>query len=302
MDIYSDIKSSPNKKLIEKSIKTFGCSPEHNYHHFLYHEDVKNKCYFFHFGKNRGVLAILNKNTNVWRMLAEVLSSRKERIWLFQEFLDYALNKKMAKKVVVEAGNDFKREIISHLQNSEYRVCKTNYCLHWPVYDVDSLPKKLPGKKWKKLRNIRNRFKKYRVAFRNAKNTQKKYLKEILSLWLKRRPRNDIVNVSYYENAIKNNFEGFDIAKSIYINGTPCSISGGWQIPNTKMIYYGIGIQNYKYNNVSEFANLRDLMEAKNRGYRHVDLGGSHKTLLSSKRKLNPENVYKSYVFSIVKK
>tara|TARA_Y100000310_G_scaffold251715_1_gene258292 strand:- start:11947 stop:12855 length:909 start_codon:yes stop_codon:yes gene_type:complete len=301
MEIYSDLVE--NKRTIESSIKKYGYSPEHNYYHFTYQEDEKNKCVYFDFGKNRGVLARLELDTNIWTMLSEVLAPEKERINIFKGFLDYVFNIKAAKKVIVEVGTEFRNHIIKNIGGSKYKVCRTNYCLYWPVYDVKTLNPKLPGKKWKKIRNIKNRFNKnFKISLRNAKKTKNNLLTNVLNSWIKKRPHDDEVDISYYKKAIENHFQGFDVAKSIFINGEPCSISGGWTIPNSEDIYYGIGIQNYKYHNINELANLQDLMTAKKNGYKNVDLGGSDKTLLYSKKKLKPKKIYKSHVFSILKR
>ena len=92
------------------------------------------------------------------------------------------------------------------------------------------------------------------------------------------------------------------MARALYINNEHCSISGGWRIPNSNDFYCGIGIFNYKYKNLGEFINLDDLLHLKKKGYGNVDFGGSDKATLNFKKKLRPEKIYKTHVFSISRK
>ena len=293
MKLYSDIKTG--KAVIINSIKKFGYLPEHNYYHHLYMENKNYRALFFSFSKNAGVIGGIKGN--VWYFTTEVLAPKNERTELFCKALDYALKKEKAKKVVVEAGEGFRKEILAKL-SSKYKIVSLNYSLYWPIYNLVS--QGLKGKKWKKLRNLRNGFyKNYKIEVKDAKSINKKYLSSILSLWVKRRAFNDRVDTNYYKNIIGNKFKGFGMANSILLNGVPCCISAGWKIPNSSSFYWAIGIHNYSHKNLGDFANLQDIIAAKNKGHSFVDLGGSLKNLLYSKMKLKPEKIYKTYVFSI---
>lgn len=300
MKVCRDIKK--NKVKIIGSINKFGFSPEHNYYHYIYKQTPYKRCVFFDFGRKRGLMAMFNEKSSVWYVPTEALAPAGERLGIFLEFLNYAIGKKKAKKAVVECGKDFKSVLFNRLKGSKYKL-RINYTLHWPVYDIESWDGQLKGKQWKKFRNIRNRFcNRSQVEFKNPRKISESILKSILFSWHKRRYSRDRVDLGYYLNIIDGNFRGFESARALSINGEPCSISAGWKIPNSNNFYYAVGIFNYKHKYLGDFINLDDLIHIKKIGYRHVDLGGSDKALLSFKSKFKPKTIYKTYVFSIFRK
>ena len=300
--IYDVVK---HKKGIKKAIKKYGYSAEHNYMHYLYNETKLRKNIFFYFGNDKGILMQLDKKNNVWRLFSNgILAPKSERLDLFFEATDYILKKRKAKKFVVEVSENLRKDIINKFRiKDSFRVCNYAYILYWPIYNMSLWSPKLKGSKWKKLRNVRNRFyRSNRVRVKNSNDVPKKELKRILSSWLKRRSKNDKVNKNYYFNLIDNNFEGFDMAKTIYVNGKPSTITAGWKIPNSNNYYSSIGILDYSYPGLGEVANIDDLNRLKRQGYDHVDFGGSERALLYFKKKFRPERVYKTYIFSIVRR
>ena len=113
---------------------------------------------------------------------------------------------------------------------------------------------------------------------------------------------NDTVDKEYYLNLIDSNFKGVDMAKTMYVDGKPATITAGWKIPNTKDYYSAIGIVDYSFPGLGEIANIDDLNRLKRMGFKYVDFGGSDKILLQFKRKFKPEKIYKTYIFSMVRK
>ena len=297
MELIEDI--SKNDGIIIKSIKKHGYCPEHNYYHYLYSQNNNLNGIFFRFEKYKGIMATVDPKSKIWRMIGEVMAPQNERIVVFKQFLECVMNKKKASKVFVEPREEFRREILTKL-NNQYRISATNYHLTCPVYNLSSIDSGLPGNKWKKLRNIRNRFhKNYKISFKDAKSLDSNIFNELLKLWLKRRKFRDRVDKSYYKNVFNSGFGGFDIALSVAVNQIPCSISAGWRIPNSNSFYWGIGIHNYQHSNIGDFINLNDLLVAKENGYEYADLGGSGKHLLYHKMKFRAESAYKTYCFSI---
>ena len=73
-------------------------------------------------------------------------------------------------------------------------------------------------------------------------------------------------------------------------------------IPNSKGYYSNMGILNYKYDGLGELSNWDDLCFLKKQGYEFVDFGGSDDRILEFKKKFKPHKVYKTYIFSIVRK
>lgn len=300
MKVFKDIIKI--KANILNSIKKFGFLPEHNYYHYLYRQAPQRRCAFFDFGQNKGLMTLWNQNTNVWNASCEVLAPEQERLELFFKFLDYVFIKEKAKKVSVEFSEESQLQVFEYLKNSKYKT-SMNYELYWPVCNVKAWDAKLSGKDWKKFRNIRNRFyNSFKINVRDPRKIDKRILKEVLYTWLKRRHPRDRVDYRYYLNLIDNNLKGFDMARSLSLNGEICSISAGWKVPNSQNFYLGIGIFNYKYRDFGDFINLDDLLHLKKIGCSYVDLGGSDKAILRFKSKFKPEKIYKTRIFSISRK
>lgn len=299
MEVYFDI--SKAKGRIAKSIKQYGFSPEHNYHNYLYMQHGNNRCCFFDFGQNRGVVALFNKSNKTWRVINGVFAPEKERLGIFLAFVEWALEENKSKKVFAEFQTEFRNEIFGKLRKI-YKLIES-YSLYWPMYSLDTLDEKLIGKDWKKLRNIKNRFlTQFKVQIKDSRKVKKEVLKKILLSWMKKRfPRDRVMNY-YYHNLIDSKFMGFDVLRSITLNGKVCAFSGGWKIPNSNTFYYAIGIFNYEHKNIGDFVNLDDLMHIKRLGYKYVDLGGSDKSTIAFKKKFNPIKIYQTHFFSISRK
>lgn len=300
--IYDVVK---HQKKIKNSIKRYGHSAEHNYLHYLYNETEWDKNILFDFGNDKILLAQLYEANKVWSLFPNgILAPEDERLDLLLEAANYILKKQKAKKFVVEVSENLRKNILNKFKiKNSFRVCNYTYILYWPLYNMNLWDSKLKGGKWKKLRNVRNRFyKKNRVRVKDSKNVSKEELKGILLTWLKRRSTNDRVDKDYYFNLIDNNFKGVDMAKTLYVNGKPCTITAGWKIPNSNNYYSSIGILDYSYPGLGEVANIDDLNRLKRQGYDYVDFGGSDKVLLYFKNKFKPEKIYKTYIFSIVRR
>ena len=298
--IYDVVK---HQKKIKNGIKKYGHFAEHNYLHYFYNQTGGDKDIFFYFGKDKSVLTVFYKKGNVWSPFPNgILAPKDERLDLLLEVADYILKKQKAKKFVVEVSEDLRKEILNKFEAENSFRARSADILYWPMYNMDSWDSKLRGSKWKKLRNVRNRFyKRNKVMVKDSKEVPKEDLKGILLNWLQKRKDNDRVDKSYYFNLIGNNFKGLDMVKTMYVNGRPCTITAGWKIPNSNNYYSSIGILDYSYSGLGEVANIDDLNRLKRKGYDYVDFGGSDKFLLYFKRKFKPEKIYKTYIFSIVR-
>jgi len=299
--IYDVVK---HQKKIEKAIKKYGYFAEHNYLHYLYNESIWNKNVYFDLGNDKILLTQFNKQNNVWSLFPNgILAQENERLDLLLEVSNYILENRKAKKFVVEVSEDLRIEILNKLKVGYSFKVRNADILYWPLYKMHSWDQKLGGSKWKKLRNVRNGFyKRNRIKIKDSKDVPKEEIKEILLSWLKRRNDNDRVDKNYYFNLIDNNFKGSDMAKTIYVNNKPCTITAGWKIPNSNNYYSSIGIMDYSCPGLGEIANIDDLNRLKRKGYDYVDFGGSNKDLLYFKKKFRPEKIYKTYIFSIVRR
>ncbi|MBI2651090.1 hypothetical protein HYX01_01340 [Candidatus Woesearchaeota archaeon] len=303
MKIINDVVK--HGKIIKSSIKKYGFFAEHNYMHYLYNESSANKNVFFGFNRGKGILAQVNAESNAWSLFPNgILAPESERIDLLLESINYILKTQNAKKFAVELSEDIRKSLLSALnKENNFRACSTSCILYWPVYSMKMWDSRLEGRKWKKLRNIKNRFyRKNNVEVADSRKVSKDELLSILKSWINKRIGNDSVKKSYYTSLINNNFEGADIAKTLHVNGKPCTITAGWKIPNSNNYYSAVGILDYSYHGLGEIANIDDLDRLKKNDYEHVDFGGSGKTLLYFKKKFKPDKIYKTYIFSIVRK
>ena len=297
--------AAKHNKIIKQSIKKYGYLPEHNFFHYIHSESSDSKNIFFDYGKTRGVLAQYHQKTNAWSIFPCGILARKPEITsLLLHAAIFILGKRKAKKLTVEVEEKTRKELLKKLKKqNELRACSCNYVLYWPVYNMKLWDPKLKGSKMKKLRNIRNRlYKKNRIRVKNSKDVPKEKLNDVLSAWLKSRNIPERVDKSYYINVINDRFNGFDIAKTAYINGKPSTITAGWKIPNSNSYYSAIGIADRSCHGLGEMANIDDLNRLKRKGFDYADFGGSGSALLRFKKKFNPERIYKTYIFSIVRR
>jgi len=299
--VYDVVK---HQKKIKKGIKKYGYFAEHNYIHYLYNQTKWDKNIFFDFGNDKILLTQFDKDNNVWSLFPNgILAPEDERLDLLLEATKYILKKQKAKKFVIEVSEDIRKGILNKFKvRNGFRACDADI-LYWPMYNMDLWDSKLKGNKFKKLRNVRNRFyKRNKVIIRDSKHVSKEELNKILLSWLKKRDANDMVDKEYFSNLINNNFKGIDMAKTMYVNGKPCTITAGWKIPNSNNYYSSIGMVDYSYPGLGEVANIDDLNRLKREGFEYVDFGGSDKVLLYFKKKFRPEKIYKTYIFSIVRR
>jgi len=220
--------SAKYKDKIIKSFKKYCYSSEHKYINYFAFENPKTKNVVFDFGKDRLILANID-HKNRWELFPSgILAPAAERFSLLNEFLGYTLGKKKAEKVVVEVKGDLRKEILEKLKVQEKYTARSPLILYWPIYNLSRWDLKLKGKKWKKLRNIKNKFyRKHKIKVVNSNTIKKEKLKQIFFSWLKGRNNNDHVDIDYYINLINNKFKGFNFVRTLLVNGKPSSITGG---------------------------------------------------------------------------
>lgn len=299
MDIISDVIDS--KREIIECIGRYGYASEHNFWYFCNQQTNYIKPYFFKFDNSCGIMSIRYKS-GIWEMVGGVLAPQEKRLELFERFLDYILISKKDKKVFTSVPESRMYGIYNMLrQSAKYKITKPPIVYYVPIFNLKMWDESLKGKKWKKLRNIRNKLlKSYNVEILPSKEIDKKKLIDVVLRWKKFRNKvNKNENPQMYINFIKNDFKGTDIARSIIINGEPCSITAGWPISNSNNYYSAIGLHNYKYEGLGVFSNLDDLEQLKNKKYEYADFGQSTKSLLQFKKKFGPDSIHTSYGFYI---
>jgi len=300
LDVLFDSKIFEEKAV--KSIQLYGHDAEHNFSHFLNQQTIAKLPVFFGFDSFKGVLAFKSRTGKLWYMFSEVLAPADERFDVFLKFVDYVFNVDCADRLQIEVESGFRDLLKSRLDN--FRVGKEIYSLEWPLFDMKVWNgDRLEGKDWKKLRNLLHKFlREHKVEVVDSSSVSKADLSRIVVDWNKRRGADDFVRKHGYMNFIDNGFAGCDIAKSLVVDGVPCSITAGWRIPNSDSYYSAIGILDYSVDGLGEVANLYDLFELKKRNFGLVNFGGSDPDLLEFKKKFRPSSSYKTHIFSIMRK
>lgn len=287
------------RREIEECIKRNGFAPEHNFGYYTWLEEPGRSNVFLKFPGKSGILAQKNEKLRTWYFISLPVAKENERLAILAEAVDLVLSN-YAVKINLETTPELKKQLTAALKGRA-RTGGNNYIYCWPVFDMKNWDgHELKGKKWKKIRNIRNRFyKSNKVQVKDSKDVNPDKLRNIVSEWVRRRTNIDRPFYQRYFNMIKNNFDGVLFARTMIVNKEPCSITAGWKIPNSSNYYSGIGLYNYKFRDIGEIANLDDLFFLKKKNFDAVDFGGSGSTLLKFKQKFKPTSIYKTYSFPV---
>lgn len=297
----------------KKCIARHGRTPEHNYTYFLSTAEGAQSI-FLQSKEGYGALANYREKAGEAVMISEALAPREKQVEFLHEALDKCFSQLLIKKFVVEQDEALKEETLKSLGKSGYRATSPRYALYWPVFRMNEWAgDAMQGEDWKKLRNIKNRFySEHKVEVVDSATIDPEKLKKIVNDWVERRKllglgtdRKDS-NLAYHQrylDMIDLKFEGTKMAKTFVVDGEPCTITAGWEVPNNPGSYYSaIGISNYRFEGLGEMANLDDLTRLKKEGYKLVDFGGSPMPLLKFKLKFRPHFVYVTQTYAIVKK
>ena len=298
-DVVEDTAGS--RKEIQKCIDRHGHLPEHNYFYYEYMKADATVNRFLKFG-SEGVLANFDPRVAAWEFITEPLTEPQNKLRVMLEAIAFCFSSG-AEKVKVELSHDFKKKFLDSLPDY-LRACRDSHVLIWPVFRMAEWDgDELSGNRWKKLRHSKNSLERMgKIDVTPCTEIRQEKLKELVAEWKRSRTPNDRANARYYLRLIDSNFAGMDSTRSVLVDGQPCSITGGWKIPNTPDYYSETGLHNYKYDTLGDYANWDDLVALKKRGFQKVDFGGSDKRLYAFKKKLNPSDSYKTHIFTIVRK
>ncbi|OIO47542.1 MAG: hypothetical protein AUJ32_02535 [Parcubacteria group bacterium CG1_02_40_82] len=300
MKIIKDIQS--NAQQIQKTISKYGHLAQHHFHFYLNYSRKNEKNVFFEWDGNQGLFAY--QRDNIWRVLTDPIALQRSKKKIIFEFFDWTFTHRNIKKIILEdMTEDFWKEIVEAVKSSKFRAAKPSYVLLWPLIDLEDWSEKLEGKKWKRLRNMRNKFfKENQVQIKESYQIKKEDLTQLVFKWEKQRGSTDKVHSLQYLRFINNDFQGCDLVRIMLVNNRPVSINAGWNIPNSRDYYSCIGLYDYSYRNIGEVSYLDELTELKRRNYQLVDFGGSEEKLLAFKMKFHPAAIYKTYTFSVFRK
>lgn len=287
---------------LKKHIERHGYMPEHHPYLFLYYDVAKGyETVYFDFGEQGGMVGY--RKRHLWRMVGEPIASKKKRAMLFLDVLAHVFFREHAKKVTLEDwGEELRKDVEGRLGRLKLRATKPFYTLFWPVCDLGDFNENLEGKKLKGMRYARNRFLNNRVVrVIDARDVDQTKAVELVHAWRKKRNGNDAVYPQEYVRMVENGFPGCDISRAIFVGEELRGLSAGWGIPNSKTYYLFLDIHDYSDPYLGEFVSLDHFLEARKRGYKLLDFGGSDKPLLNFKIKFHPIETYTTRNFSILR-
>jgi len=306
MELISDVVT--NKVLIDRILKKYASSAEHNYYCFLYNIEPWEEGYIFSVGDDKGILLKYDADSKEWNIFSEILAPEDERIGILVSFLDYAFTKhplsSSLKKVWCEFGSKTRKELLKYLKNNPYyKVNKICYTLEWPLFDLTVWNgEQMNGKEWKDMRYYWNKyFREHKVEFKTVNQVSKEELKQLVLDWKKQRTTGDRTFYQYYIHAIEHDFFGYDNHRIMVVDGRAVAITAGYNVFDG-YYYSSIGVYTRDIDRTGEISNMDDLMQLKQKNYKLVDFGGGEKSLTAFKSKFRPTNSYKTHMFSIVRK
>lgn len=301
--IHSIIDPKEDPEPAKKAIMEYGDGAEHHYWYYMHEAEESLSPRFVTDGRF-GILGLHDSSKNVWKFHAEPLAPKEKRAEFLHE-VSKSLFSQGAAKITVEIMPETRKELMELARKSgAVKVCKVNYELEWPVYDLSSWDGDgLQGSQWKDMRNYLNNFRKNypNHSVVDARSLTQKELHRLVVEWKKNRAkRREHTPIDSFKNAINCNFEGFAEARAVVVDGKPVALTAGFSVIHTKPQYYSaIGIYNPEYGRLGEFANWDDLCNLKKKGYRIVDFGGGDDSLNAFKRKFHPTYTYKTQIFSL---
>ncbi|MBW3012458.1 DUF2156 domain-containing protein [Candidatus Woesearchaeota archaeon] len=301
-DIYG------NQELVKPIFNRYGWQAEHNFEHYMHQEEEGLKNVFVLFDNSMGIMAqkeeIDADEKQDWTILAEPHGPAEKKVEMMTMFCGNLFKEPVVRKVIVEFTEEFRKQVFEILEPLGLRAVKPSETLHWPVFRMNEWDHNLAGKDWKTIRNIINRFEREypNHSIKKPEECDKEKLKSLVMDWKKKRTARSRLYYQSYINLIEKNFSGYDNVRIIEIDGKPAAITGGWKIPNSNNYYSCLGFYDYDYNGIGEFSNIDDLRALKQQGYELVDFGGSDEPILNFKKKFKPNFIYKTFIYSILRK
>lgn len=299
MEFYTDIEKA--RPLVEESIRKFGHVAEHNFEYYRNWSAGYGERVFAQFLDDEGLLTFRDKGT--WEIFAEPLAHAERKVPILFEFFVHAFAEPKIKKIKIELREDTRKNLLRALPPN-MRARHITYTLTAPVFDLTSFNPTLPGGHYKDLRNARSAFyRDHAVEMVDAQTADKRTLHGIVDAWKKNRPPRDRAYPGLFHAYIDDNFSGTTSARAFNVDGRIVGVNAGWAIVNSPGAYYGaIGLHDYSLRDLGDIMYLEDLAFLKEKGYRYADFGGSWKKAISYKLKFGQANIYKSFIFSVVRK
>tara|TARA_Y100000034_G_scaffold89941_1_gene108313 strand:+ start:8709 stop:9668 length:960 start_codon:yes stop_codon:yes gene_type:complete len=303
LELIKDIDS--RKELIETCFKKYGHEAEHCFYNFKSQQNDSDKFYFFHFKEGYGMPVVHYTNQLIWYFETEPLAPKDKRFDIIVKTMEHAFSFESTKKVLLETSPEMRLKLLKYArETNKYIVRRPCYVYYCPIYDLKKWDPALPGKSWKKMRNVLNAFKRdKKVEVVDSNVVDKTKLKKVIKDWEKNRTKqHETIENYHHYHSVDDGFANYKMARTVLVDGEPCSITAGWPVPNSKMYYSSLGVTNFKHDGLGEFSNIDDLNAIKAMGYEFAHFGGSDKSLLQFKMKFKPCRIEKEFLYYIVQK
>lgn len=284
---------------LQKTIEHYGYAPEHNICWYEYSTEPNYSAHVATWPDNTALLT--HRKDDEWYIFSEPLAPQEKGADRVVEFISHAFSEFPIKKVWLELREPLRKCVLELLPDS-FRANPTNYTLTWPIMNMEAFDPELPGKRWKSIRNARNKFyREHSVLVEDAPAVPKEDLHGIVERWSQLRLARDRAYTHSFHAIIDSGFKGTTTARVLLVDGKPCGINAGWEIPNSDCYYGAIGLHDYSQKDLGLVWYLDDLVLYKRLGYKYVDMAGGEKALTAFKNQFGPEYSYKTFVFSVVK-
>ena len=248
-----------------------------------------------------GRIIFYNKD-GCWHTIAEPISSIKDKLNILKKSLKTIFQEKNAQRVVCEDySKEFSKEVKNSIKDLGLRAVRPSDILYCPVYNLAELPQNLDGKKFKSIRYAKSRCSRYKIKFKDPLKIDKGVLLELVNTWIQKRKAQDEILANDYIKFIETGFPGCDIRRAFFVDNSLKGLTVGWHIPNSQAHYLFLNIHDYSDSYLGDFITIEHFLEARRRGYKMLDFGGSDKKSLMFKKKFNPSSIYKMYTFSIMR-
>lgn len=284
------------RESIEEVIRKYGYTPDHNFDWLMYCSDEgEPKIAFW---KDKAVWFYENSGKKEATIVSDPIAPPDDHPRLLSELTKYIFDSGIEKILFLDVRdkvNDFYR-------TGEVGKYDFYYDIDWPVVNMDSFDPRLPGGKFKDIRNALNKFKReHRVEIKSANLLNKEDLHGIVDRWMDNRTNAGIEELYpvRYHNMIDGAFRGTKSARVMLVDGKAVGFNAGWETPNTTGEWSAaVGTHDFSVKDLGVALLMEDLVWIKDAGYKICDLEGSDPPALRFKTQFfSLFDTYKTYTF-----
>lgn len=289
------------RESIESIINKYGYTPDHNFDWLMYCSD-----------EGKPNVALWDEGA-VWFCKN---SDKKECTIVSDPIAPPEIHQRLLEDLVKHLfGSGINRLLFLDVRTKVHSFCQTGemgrytfyYDIDWPVVNMDLFDPRLPGGKFKDIRNALNKFnREHRVEVKTVDTVDKKDLHGIVDRWTDNRTKAGIEELYpvRYHNMIDGSFRETKSARVMLVDGKAVGFNAGWETPNTTGEWSAaVGTHDFSVKDLGVALLMEDLEWIKKAGYKTCDLEGSDPPALRFKTQFFSKfDTYKTYTFWLNKK